>query len=302
VSGDGAGSSLRFAMNGLVAALSIHKAAYFILSLMVFVPLFGVPSAVVVSALDPSRNRVAGGACLVILVILGTGLGGVLAGGMAHLAVRDEGGRRGTVWSAFGFCARKFVSLFMGAVMFAAVVLAALVAVNGLVMLVSGTSRPGSILAALLLLPQFLVNVALALAAVVAILVPVAIATENVGASQAVGRVLDCVRHDTSRLFVHLAASTLIGDVIVIVLGKIVLVSLGLTLAANSPMLVRVLMSDFGSVSHVEEADVVLRLLAVGLIACVLLGYLSAYWVGSFAGYYRDALRRGFDARPRTRR
>jgi len=88
----------------------------------------------------------------------------------------------------------------MGAVLFGAVVLVALAAINGLIVLLNRSGAAGSLLAAFLFLPQFVMNLALALAVIVGVLVPVAIATENVGASQAVGRLLNCVQRDTSRL------------------------------------------------------------------------------------------------------
>jgi hypothetical protein len=296
-SGGSVGDSLTFVMSALVRALSVQKIGYSILGGIVFTILFCVPAGILLFLAAKSESLTVVRMVVPIVAVLYTGLIGVLAGGMAHLADADARDRRGSLGSAFGFCARRFVPLFAGTVLFGVVLLVVLFVVNRPIMYLDRSGGAGAVFASLLLLPQFAINMGMAIAYSVVVLVPIAIAAdENVGASQAVSRLLQCVRRDTSRLLVHLVTSVLMGVVIVVALGGLVVACLVATLWANGgdPALPMFL------VLTLLESDTPTRLRAIGivLILLILLGYLLAYWAGSFTGYYRDALRRGLGAQP----
>ncbi len=304
-SGGSVGNSLTFVMSSLVRALSVQKIGYFILGGIAFTVLFCVPAGVLVLIAFKSDSDMVARIVGLIIAVLYTGLIGVLAGGMAHLADADIRDRRGSISSAFGFCVRRFVPLFSGTVLFGVVLLGVLFVVNRPIMFLDRSGEAGSALAALLLLPQFAINMGMAIAYTVVVLVPIAIAGENnIGASQAVRRLLHCVRRDTSRLLVHLVTSALMGIVIILALGSLVFACLLGTLWVNGGECIPPVVL----VSAVLEPDTPTRLRAIGIvfIALVVIGYLLAYWTGSFTGYYRDALRRGLGAPPgsaaRTRR
>lgn len=296
-SGGSVGDSFSFAMSGLVHALSVQKIGYFILGGIVFTILFCVPAGILFVLADKSGSRTVVGIVTVLIGVLYTGLVGVLAGGMAHLADADARGRRASISSAFGFCVRRFVPLFAGTVLFGVVLLGVLFLVNRPIIFLDRSGGAGSVLAAMLLLPQFAINMGMAIAYSVVILVPIAMAVDqNVGASQAVGRLLQCVRRDTSPLLVHLVTSVLMGIVITVALGSLVFGCLSASLWANGgdpslPIFLVVALLE-------SDTPTRLRIIGVVLIMLIVIGYLLAYWTGSFTGYYRDALRRGFSTRP----
>jgi hypothetical protein len=231
--------------------------------------------------------------CVWLAAVLYVGLLGVLAGGMAHLADMDERGRKASVSSALGFCMKKFAPLFSGTVLFAIVASLVFLAANRIPLFLDRQGNAGSFLAALLSLPQFAVNVAVLVTLVVWVLVPIAIAAENASAGQAVGRLCTCLFRDTGRLLVQFAISIALAIMMLQVLAALLL----------APMLATFGISGFRSMVALFSFDLfgfsspvpfLLRAIFVGLIAVDVMAYFAAYWVGSFTGYYRDALRRGF--------
>jgi hypothetical protein len=304
----GAGNSINLVVNGLVRALSASKIGYFILGEIVLYVVMAVAIVLLVSVVRVTKN---GGVLFLGLAAAGVlyvGLIGVLAGGMAHLADMDERGRKAGIGSAFGFCARKFVSLFMGAVSFAVMIGVVLAVVNGLAVLLNVAGDAGSFLAALLFLPQFAIDLILGVALAVWVVVPVAIAAENLTALQAIGRLGTCLCRDAKRLFVHFAISAAIGVAVVSILIVLFWLPVAMMFATNSPVpsmlkdgIESAMRSAFGS-SGMESGPVLpriggpdlLRTFFGALVGLAVVGYLSAYWVGSFTGYYKDALRRGF--------
>jgi len=291
----GAGNAIGLVIQGLVRALSVHKLAYFLVGVVVFGLIFAVLAAAPLWMSARSESLVIQILCLLAISVLGVGLLGVLVGGMAHLAHVDESGGRGTLVSAFGFCGRRCVSLFAGAVMFGVAVLTVLYAIHKMILMLNDNRTVGSLLASVLFLPQFLINVGLVLALIVGVLIPIIIAAEDASALQAIRRVLQCVRCDTGRLLVHLATSILIGLVISVVLGSLVGGGLVMTWVSNGADLESTFLSMFMENSHGPWGDR-LRLFCTSVVVCVVVGYLLAYWVGSFTGYYKDTLRRQFGA------
>lgn len=278
-------------------AASVQKIGYFVLVQIALIPVHLVFRQIFISAFDPMDGLLLEGICVVTGAVLYIGLAGVLVGGLAHLSDLDDQGRNGNLSNAFGFSVSRFVPLFAGAVLLGIMVLVPLYGVNRGIFWLSEGSTAGSLLGALLFLPQFVVNMVLVIAFVIGVLAPIAVAVEGVGASAAVSRLLECVRRDAGALFVQLAASILIGAVISLVLGLLVFGPLALTSVTNGPSSqIEQMMSGYMSLERLDGADG-LRMLAVGLIELVVAGYLSAYWVGSFTAYYRDARRRGFGMR-----
>jgi hypothetical protein len=301
----GAGNNINLVMSALVRAMSIQKVEYFILGLIVLSLVGGLPVLLLLALSAAARSYVLVGVSTLAAVVLGTGLLGVLAGGMAHLADMDERGRKAGIGSAFGFWVSRFVSLFMGAVLFAAVIVVVLVAVNGLILLLNRGGTAGSFLAALLFVPQLVLNLGMVIALLVWVLVPIAIATENIPALQAIRRLQTCLCHDAGRLFVHFAVSVVVGIVILLVLAALLGPALGVTSLTNSSLSSMLsdpsmasLMMGHGSSGGYSLGPDMLRAFFGGLVVLVIVGYLSAYWVGSFTGYYKDALRRNFGPLP----
>lgn len=292
---DGA-KHIGFAMRGLLRAASVQKIGYFVLVQMALIPVHIVFRQIFISAFNPMDGMLLEGICVATGAVLYIGLAGVLVGGLAHLSDLDDQGRSGNLSNAFGFCVSRFVPLFAGAVLLGVMVVVPLYGVNRGIFWLSEGSTAGSLLGALLFLPQFVINMVLVTAFVIGVLVPIAVAVEDIGASAAVSRLLDCVRRDTGPMFVQLAASVLIGAVISLVLGVLVFGPLVLTCGTNGSSRIEQMMVGYMALSRLDGADG-LRMLAVGLIALVVGGYLSAYWVGSFTAYYRDARHRAFGTR-----
>jgi DNA-directed RNA polymerase subunit RPC12/RpoP len=294
---EGMTNSVGFAMSGLVHALSARKIGYFILGTIVFTLLWIIPSGLLMVLASVTKSDTMMRICLSLTVVLYVGLLGVVAGGMAYLTDRDVQGRGATISSAFGFCARRSTSLFVGTVLLVVVIVVVGGVVNGTILrlnLKDGTAGP--FLTAVLFLPQLLVDLGLTIALVVWVLIPIAIASENIPALQAIGRVQTCLCRDTGRFFAHCAVTMVIG---VTVLGVLVLLSypaLLMVFLTNEPI------SSTGKLAFgqliskgrdISGADI-LRALSVGLALLAVIGYFVAYWVGSFTGYYKDAVRRGF--------
>jgi hypothetical protein len=297
----GSGSNINLVMNGLVRAMNASKIGYFTLTAIILLLVMAVVMAVVAGIEAVTRNGAIQLLALLVATVPCAGLTGVVAGGMAYLADMDERGRKAGIGSAFGFCARKFGSLFMGAVLFVVVVVGVLAVVNGLVLLLNRGGTLGSLLASLLFLPQLVINLGMVIALLVWVLVPVAIASEDVTATQAIGRLRTCLCRDAGRLFVHFAVSVVAAIVILLVLGALLGPALGITSLTNSSLSSMLTESPFeslmmgsGSGGGFSLGPSMLRGFFTLLVGFAVMGYLSAFWVGSFTGYYKDALRRGF--------
>jgi hypothetical protein len=304
----GAGNSVSLAVIGLVRALSVSKIGYFVLGAIILIVSMAAAVVLLMGVVKVTGSRAMQFLAVLAAVVLYVGLIGVLAGGMAHLADMDERGRKAAMGGALGFCARRFVSLFMGAVSFAVVVGVVLVVVNGLAALLNAAGTAGAFLAALWFLPQFAIDLVLGVALAVWVVVPIAIATENLTALQAIGRLQTCLCRDTKRLLVHFAVSAAVGMAVLAVLPALFWLPAAMTLVTNSPLssllgaLTRLspdsLMRGDGFGGFYSSGPDALRVFFGALVGLAVMGYLSAYWVGSFTGYYKEALRRGFRAGP----
>lgn len=280
-SGGAADSVVRFAVSASVRALSVQKLTYFVLGGAALALLGCLLAGGMTIAIAKTRSILAMGINVGIVTVLYAGLLGVLAGGMAHLTDLDERRQQGSVAGAFGACARKFGSLFGAAVLFGLIALGLLLMTNGVVYWLNVNRGVGSLLAGLLFLPQFTMNLALFVALAVGALIPIVVVVDDTGISGAIARVVRCVRTDSGHLLVHLAVSILVGSVITIVIAALVGPSYLIMVLSNSPL--------SGSTDGLW-----IRILATAIIALVILGYLSAYWIGTFTCYYRDMRRRHF--------
>ncbi len=121
---------------------------------------------------------------------------------LVHL---ESVGGRATMEEATAFCGRQFLSLFGGTLLVVFTVLVAVCLLNGLVAAISDLSAVGS-LAAILFLPQLLLNLVLVVALLSSVLMPRAIAVEDIGAGPAFGRVFTAIRHHTRELIIEISA------------------------------------------------------------------------------------------------
>lgn len=213
-----AGAAINRVVGSLARALSIRKLVFFLLVGTAICLLLGLLSYVLMKIAMPSDSLDADlesiDAALesierritfvsIVIVIVAVGMIGVLIGGVAYLTHMEEQGRSIGIGDAFRFCGRKFGSLFGGAVLFMIVVLLVLGVTNGFIMLLNRSRTVGSLLAALLFLPHFALNLVSILAAVISVIIPCAIAVENKGPMVAISRFVACVRRDTGHLMVH---------------------------------------------------------------------------------------------------
>ena len=96
--------------------------------------------------------------------------------------------------------------------------------VNGYIMLIGGSSSAGSLLAALLFLPHFALYLLLLLATIISVIIPCAIAVENIGPVVAISRFIACVRRDTGNLIVHFIITTFFSSLVMLVVSIVFMV------------------------------------------------------------------------------
>jgi hypothetical protein len=237
-----AGNVINKVVGSLVRALCIRKLGFFLLAataigLLLFLLSYGLMKISMPSgSLDvEDMGSIIGKFVLVyiIIVIVAVGLTGVMVGGVAYLTHMEEQGRSVGIRDAFRFCGRKFGSLFGGAILFLIVVLLIFAVTNGFISLLSGGHSLGSLLAALLFLPHFVLNFVLLLTAVISVIIPCAIAVENIGPIVAISRFIACVRRDTGNLMVHFIITAFFSTLVMIMVC-FVFVALFITIYFNS--------------------------------------------------------------------
>jgi hypothetical protein len=198
-------------------------------------------------------------------------------------------------------------------------VLLAFVVVNGLIALINDNKPVGSFFGALLFLPQAAINLVLVIAAFVGVLVPCAIAIEDIGTFRAISRAVGCVRGQAGQLIVQFALTVLFGGVVMTVLTCLVSAAMAPTLATNGPSgatglesIEDVLGGVFGSLdldsqewgnlgigpsggglarrarSDGQSGDR-LREFFIIIISLTVLAFPAVYWVVSFTGFYDTA-------------
>ena len=221
---------------------------------------------------------------LIIIPIIAIGLSGVLTGGLAYLTHMESKGTPVGIGGAFRFCGRRFLSLFGGTLMLLLLLLFIPAMLNGFIFLLNSNRTVGSLIAALLFLPQVIVNLALVVASFTAVLFHCSIVVEDIGAFTALGRFFHCIRRQTVQLMIHLAMTIFLGLIIMWVLWLLVGAALSPTIATNFPRLTLIANSMFGP-SQGGWGDG-LRYFLIAFIFLTVLIYPLVYWIVSFTNYY----------------
>jgi hypothetical protein len=178
------------------------------------------------------NREVMAGLSLISLVI-GVGLCGVLAGGVAFMAHSETRREQVQVKRALQFCGAKFIALFGGFWIAILGVVLALALVNGTISFL--TKLPfGPLVTAMLFIPHFLVNFLLLVVLPCVVLVPCSIAVENGGAVSALKWLVGCMIRQPRALVVHVAMTLLFTYVVAVVYVAPVLLVLVLTGYSNS--------------------------------------------------------------------
>jgi len=266
-----ASDALNQVADSLVRALCIRKLGFFVLAEAVITLFCGLLLWVAVS----SSNITVLILCSFFIAIVLAGAAGLLAGGVAYLTHMEKKGSSVGISNAFTFCGRRFLSLLGGSILLLIVVYVTALVVNGFVILLSYTV--GSFIGVLLFLPQFVLNFMLVLVTAVSVLIPCAIAVEDIGAFRALSRLTTCLRRNTSQLMVQLAMTALFGASVMIVLFLLVNTAM---LPSFGPILLR---SGF-DFSGIASAG--LQLFFIGVIWLLVMAYPAVYWVVSFTAYY----------------
>ena len=308
-------AALERVISSLSRALNLHMLGFYLVGAVVTI----VVCALLVWVGGQIATE-AGLAMLFIAAVVSFGMSvGVLPGGVAYLTHMQERGQAGRFGDAVAFCGRRFPSLFGGAILL--LVLFALVPliVNGVIALLNSGGDVGSAAGALLTLPQVLANLILVVAAAVAVILPCAIAVEDIGAMRALSRLAACVRRHTSTLMVQLALTVFFGGVVMQILVTLTGMAVVATLSTNCPKVLSTnelfdtsALSDLRSglssewdrylatpsstrrrsrpaASSSQSGDS-LRLFFLALVALAVIAYPVVYFIVSFTAYY-EAIR-----------
>ncbi len=308
---------------GMGQALSVRKLTFFLLS--------AITAFVVWGLLIRTGFAIGTAVGFVVLPIansVAVGLSGVIAGGVAYLAVEEGQGRACRVADALAFCRQQFVALFFGTILLAVGVGLAGGMVNGLVALLNLSRTVGSLVGSLLFVPQVLANAALVVLCLVGVLVPCSVAVEQLGPIQAIRRLISLLVQRPGGLLLQFGITLYMGVTMLFVLAVLATVSLGPTFATNGPSLARwmpsFLSSDAGQVSlpgvfnmfgdladipgmeGVESSGLLsglssskpaespghwgdwLRELGIGVVFIAVLAFPVVFWICAFARYYES--------------
>jgi len=299
---EGAGRALdtleaRGVLEGVLSALSGTMS----LTKLAFFAAGAAATALVVACLLWAAGRANPSVAAVILFLGLVGaagmLFGVLPGGLAYLEHARRQGRPTGMADAIGFCGRRFHSLF-GAVL---LWLAAFAVLNGLMSLLNTSGEAASFVAALLFLPQFAVNLLLAVAVLLGVLLPCAIAVEGRGVFAAVPLVVRLVRHRTLQVLLHVVLTLFLLSILTTLTAGLGQLALLPTAATNSPSAtglpglahlgelltapVGAGMGTAGSMGTGSGGDLI-RVVSLAIAALMLASLPAVYWVVSFTGYY----------------
>jgi len=237
--GTASGAAINMVIGSLVRALSARKFAFGFLACIIMLLFWLGPTIVLIMLAGASNSRTLSILCIILSITLFLGILGTFSGGIAYMGHMEQQQHAVSIGKALGFCGRKFGSLFFGSVLFVIVILLVSYFTNGFINLLNRSITVGSLLAAVLFVPQFILNFALVLAFGVGVLVPCAIAVENVGALDAVSRLVTCVRRDMGQLMVHFAATILFSAVVMTVIYILMLFAMSPTIATNGPPAIR---------------------------------------------------------------
>ena len=323
--GTASGAAINLVIGGLVRALSARKLVFGFL-VCIFLLLFWLgPTIILIGIAESSGSRALSTICCIISITLYIGIVGTFSGGIAYMGHMEQQRHIVGIGKALGFCSRKFISLFFGSVLFVVVILLVSLLTNGFIVFLNRSITVGSLLAAVLFVPQFILNFALVLAFGVGVLVPCAIAVENIGALDAISRLVTCVRRDTGQLMIHFTATILFSAVVMTVICILLFLAMTPTVATNGPPSIRSTvgafipfsgtgdggmsaslkrfeqefsrMSGFGESRRTSSGPWGGRsrwffMILVLVLPCI---YAGVYWILSFTAYYEAAKSRFFN-------
>lgn len=237
--GAASGAAINLVISSLVRALSTRKLVFGFL-VCIFLLLFWLgPSIILIGLAEASGSRALSTICCILSITLYIGIVGTFSGGIAYMGHMEQQRHIVGIGKALGFCGRKFISLFFGSVLFVIVILLVSLLTNGFVVLLNRSITVGSLLAAVLFIPQFILNFALVLAFGVGVLVPCSVAVENIGALDAISRLVTCVRRDTGQLMIHFTATILFSAVVMTVICVLLFLAMTPTAVTNGPPAIR---------------------------------------------------------------
>jgi len=213
----------------LVKALNLKTLALFLVGVIII----AVVCVILVFIGVLSKNGEVAASMVLISIVIAVGLAGVLAGGVAFLTHAETRHQAVSFGEAVGFCMKRFLGLFGGTWTLILAVLVVAAAINGLVYLVMQIPF-GPVIAALIYLPQFVINFLLVLAIMVGVLVPCGMAVDGSHIVGALRRLGACVVNQPRSLIVHTAVTAIFGTFILTVHGCSVLGALAVTSSTNS--------------------------------------------------------------------
>jgi hypothetical protein len=318
---EGQDATLGSAISCLGRALSLRKIGFFLVGVAGILIVVWLLSYLLQGAREPAAVIILG----ILILAIAAGLGGVVCGGVAYLAHAERSGARAGFGDAFGFCARYFGPLFATPLLLLLATLIVSIVVNGIVYALRSAQEVGSVIAALLFIPQFCVNLLLVLAQMLSVLAIAAIAVEGVGPVAALGQLLRCLRVRTGHLVATVALTFSFAVMMTLALAVVVFAALMPTLTTNSmggrspfdwlgfelrpdPRTRSIAPSgptpaamrgdpfgfnfepDFGrqrrSFDRGDGGGDVLRMIAVALILVALMAYPAVYWIVTLTDFY----------------
>ena len=278
-------------INSLTRALSMKKIGFCLIGDVIILLICGSLAGLIAMASmgamrsgNPLESIQTSISSLIIIPIIAIGLSGVLTGGLAYLTHMESKGTPVGIGGAFRFCGRRFLSLFGGTLMLLLLLLFIPAILNGFIFFLNSNRTVGSLIAALLFLPQAVVNLALVVASFIAVLFHCSIAVENIGAFTALGRFFHCIRRQTVQLMIHLAMTIFLGLIIMWVLWLLVGAAMSPTIATNFPRLALISNSMFGPGQGGWGNG--LRYFFLAFVFLPVLIYPLVYWIVSFTNYY----------------
>ena len=269
--------------NSLIQAFDIHKIGFFFL-MAVGIGVCLLPAYIVMNFIYPRAGAV-------VTTVFTIGMSGVITGGVARLTHLQRQGHPAHLVIALSFCGRRFLSLFGAAILVNILVIVIMAIVNGLVATLN-KNEAGSLLGAILFIPQTTLNLVLIVAAVVNALVCCSIAVEDFSALTAISRFISCLRRQTRELIVHLTFTFCFSVLVTSVLLTLVAIALILTNLTNGPDVQQEMLESLGYASGKSHHGDLLRWFSMAIMGFAVLAYPSVYWIVSFTNYYENALLR----------
>ncbi|NOY80378.1 MAG: hypothetical protein GXP31_05155 [Kiritimatiellaeota bacterium] len=222
-------------LNALSRAVSFRKLGFFLMGAFLSVLVLGLLFIAAVGAMR-KLSLLAGALLLAVAVIVGFGLCGVIAGGVAWMTWAEVEGHEPDIRETFRFCMRKFASLFGAAWLAILIPLLGIVILHGFIGALNLNETFGSLLASLLFLPQVALTSLGSLALATGVLIPCGVAVENCGAIRSTARFFSFLVRLPCSLFVHLGITLFLEAVVLVPLILLLGPSFISTCESNGPV------------------------------------------------------------------